>query len=220
MGVLQDRLVPVPDRSGDDTIDPVTGLPVTTLVPVTVARRSPRVARAGRRGSSAVCAGRHPCGAPHACGVASDFGVGRYRCSVFQQSVRSRCSAQLAPLSHPSLLTLAVSFASVATGGDKELQQLFIAEPYLELHEGPGRGYAVTQVVPRGDAIDVLYRRTEWFRVRTQRGVEGWAYQRDMHQDPAGRRQRLFRSIWATVPVTPLTNGNWAYWAATTAALR
>ena len=77
------------------------------------------------------------------------------------------------------LLTLA-SFASVATGGDKELQQLFIAEPYLELHEGPGRGYAVTQVVPRGDAIDVLYRRTEWFRVRTQRGVEGWANQRDM----------------------------------------
>jgi Bacterial SH3 domain/Outer membrane protein beta-barrel domain len=78
------------------------------------------------------------------------------------------------------LLTVAVSFGSVATGGDKELQQLFIAEPYLELHEGPGRGYAVTQVVPRGDAIDVLYRRTEWFRVRTQRGVEGWAYEGDM----------------------------------------
>jgi hypothetical protein len=77
------------------------------------------------------------------------------------------------------LLTLAVC-ARAATGGDKELQQLFIAEPYLELHEGPGRGYAVTQVVPRGDAIDVLYRRTEWFRVRTQRGVEGWAHQRDM----------------------------------------
>jgi opacity protein-like surface antigen len=79
-----------------------------------------------------------------------------------------------------AFLTLAVSLGSVATGGDKELQQLFIAEPYLELHEGPGRGYAVTQVVPRGDAIDVLYRRTEWFRVRTKRGVEGWAYQRDM----------------------------------------
>ena len=78
-------------------------------------------------------------------------------------------------MSHPRFLTLAVPFAGVATGGDKELQQLFIAEPYLELHEGPGRGYAVTQVVPRGDAIDVLYRRTEWFRVRTERGVEGWA---------------------------------------------
>jgi len=58
--------------------------------------------------------------------------------------------------------------------------QLFVSDAYLELHQGPGRGYAVTQVVPRGDAVDVLYRRTEWFRVRTSRGIEGWAHQRDM----------------------------------------
>jgi len=68
----------------------------------------------------------------------------------------------------------------VARAADEELAQLFIAEAYLELHEGPGRGYAVTQVVPRGDSVDVLYRRTEWFRVRTARGVEGWAHQRDL----------------------------------------
>lgn len=72
--------------------------------------------------------------------------------------------------------------ACLAAGRDERLQQLFIAEAYLELHEGPGRGYAVTQVVPRGDAIDVLYRRTEWFRVRTTRGVEGWAHQREMQK--------------------------------------
>jgi hypothetical protein len=80
------------------------------------------------------------------------------------------------------LFALAALFAGVSTAASKQdkLQQLFIAEAYLELHEGPGRGYAVTQVVPRGDSIDVLYRRTEWFRVRTQRGIEGWAHQRDM----------------------------------------
>lgn len=81
-------------------------------------------------------------------------------------------------------LTLSLLFAGMAAGADKseKLQQLFVAEAYLELHEGPGRGYAVTQVVPRGEAIDVLYRRTEWFRVRTHRGVEGWAHQRDMRK--------------------------------------
>jgi Bacterial SH3 domain len=80
------------------------------------------------------------------------------------------------------LLVLAIGFAGTSQAAKKldKLQQLFIAEPYLELHEGPGRGYAVTQVVPRGDSIDVLYRRTEWFRVRTRRGIEGWAHQRDM----------------------------------------
>jgi hypothetical protein len=62
------------------------------------------------------------------------------------------------------------------------LQQLFVTEPYLELYEGPGRGYAVTQVVPRGESIDVLYRRTEWFLVRTRRGIEGWAKEAEMRK--------------------------------------
>lgn len=81
-------------------------------------------------------------------------------------------------------LALAFCIAGAAHAADKseKLQELFVSEAYLELHEGPGRGYAVTQVVPRGEAIDVLYRRTEWFRVRTHRGVEGWAHQRDMRK--------------------------------------
>jgi hypothetical protein len=37
-------------------------------------------------------------------------------------------------------------------------------------------------VVGRDDSIDVLKRRTDWFKVRTERGVEGWASQRDMLQ--------------------------------------
>jgi hypothetical protein len=79
------------------------------------------------------------------------------------------------------LLAAAGSVAHAADRNEK-LQQLFVAEPYLELHEGPGRGYAVTQVVPRGDSVDVLYRRTEWFRVRTRRGVEGWASEKAMRR--------------------------------------
>jgi hypothetical protein len=62
----------------------------------------------------------------------------------------------------------------------REYLQLFVTEPYLELHIGPGRGYPITQVVARGDSVDVLYRRTEWFRVRTERGIEGWVTERDL----------------------------------------
>ena len=72
--------------------------------------------------------------------------------------------------------------AESAADRQDELAQLFFPEPDLELHEGPGRGYAVTQVVPRGEAIDVLYRRTEWFRVRTSRGVEGWAHESQLQK--------------------------------------
>jgi hypothetical protein len=65
-------------------------------------------------------------------------------------------------------------------GAAREYLQLFVAEPYLELHSGPGRGYPVFNVVPRDESVDVLFRRTDWFKVRTEHGVEGWASQADM----------------------------------------
>ena len=52
---------------------------------------------------------------------------------------------------------------------------LYVSQPYLSLHTGPGRGYPVTQVVGRGESVQVLFRRTEWIKVRTERGIEGWA---------------------------------------------
>lgn len=58
--------------------------------------------------------------------------------------------------------------------------QLFVTQPYLNLHTGPGRGFPVTQVVGRGESLNVLFRRTDWFKVRTDRGVEGWASVRDL----------------------------------------
>jgi uncharacterized protein YgiM (DUF1202 family) len=78
---------------------------------------------------------------------------------------------QLRPL---ALLLLLFTPSPPGQAAQQELLQLFVTEPFLELHTGPGRGYPVTQVVERGAAIDVLFRRTEWFKVRTERGVEGW----------------------------------------------
>ena len=79
------------------------------------------------------------------------------------------------------LRLLALLLCLVPTLGQaapRELLQLFVTEPFLELHTGPGRGYPVAEVVARGESVDVLFRRTEWFRVRTERGVEGWAAER------------------------------------------
>jgi hypothetical protein len=77
-------------------------------------------------------------------------------------------------------LVCAAGLFAPAAEAARETLQLFVAEPYLELHIGPGRRYPVTQVVARGESVDVLYRRTEWFRVRTERGVEGWVAERDL----------------------------------------
>ncbi len=50
-----------------------------------------------------------------------------------------------------------------------------VADPYLELHTGPGRGYPVTYVVERGKQVDILMRSTDWFKLRTDDGRTGWA---------------------------------------------
>jgi len=79
------------------------------------------------------------------------------------------------------LISLSLLAAPLACGA-KELLQVFVTAPYLELHTGPGRGYPVFHVVARDESVDVVKRRTDWFKVRTERGVEGWASHRDMLQ--------------------------------------
>ena len=49
-----------------------------------------------------------------------------------------------------------------------------VQDPYLELRTGPGRGFPVTQVVDRGAEVTLLRRRTDWIKVRTADGTEGW----------------------------------------------
>jgi len=52
--------------------------------------------------------------------------------------------------------------------------ELVVTRPYLEMHTGPGRGYPVFYVIGRGETLEVLYSRTDWYRVRAPRGQEGW----------------------------------------------
>jgi hypothetical protein len=81
-----------------------------------------------------------------------------------------------------ALLVCAFSLVSTPARAAHELTQVFVTQPYLSLHTGPGRGYPVAQVVPRGESVDVLFRRTDWFKVRTERGIEGWASVRELAQ--------------------------------------
>ena len=89
---------------------------------------------------------------------------------------RPQRPARAAALACAALLAVLLPAVSAA----REYLQLFVNEPYLELHTGPGRGYPVFHVVPRDQSVDVLFRRTDWFKVRTEHGVEGWASQADM----------------------------------------
>ena len=63
---------------------------------------------------------------------------------------------------------------------EKQFFEVQVIEPYIELHTGPGRGYPVFHVVDRGEWVDVITRKTDWFRVRTHKGKEGWVNRTQM----------------------------------------
>jgi len=73
-------------------------------------------------------------------------------------------------------LLLALLVCALSTAFAAAPVSVGVADPYLELRTGPGRGYPITNVVPRGEEVTILKRRTDWFKVRGPRGREGWAH--------------------------------------------
>ena len=81
-------------------------------------------------------------------------------------------------------------FITTLPSADELYYEVLVAEPYIELHTGPGRGYPVFHVVDRGNQVSVIKRRTDWFLVRTARGKEGWVKRAEMQLTltPAGEK--------------------------------
>ena len=58
----------------------------------------------------------------------------------------------------------------------KEAQRVRIADPYIDVRTGPGRGYPIFHVVEQGAWVEVIKRKTQWIKIRTPRGRSGWVY--------------------------------------------
>ncbi len=63
-----------------------------------------------------------------------------------------------------------------------EQVQLVVQEVYIDLHSGPGRGFPKQYAVERGASINVIKQRTDWFKVRTERGDSGWVKGSDIEK--------------------------------------
>lgn len=71
--------------------------------------------------------------------------------------------------------------------------QVKVLDPYIEMHTGPGRGYPIFYVISRDEMVEVMFRHTDWFKVRTSQGKEGWVdrAQMVMTLDPSGERLQI-----------------------------
>ena len=80
-------------------------------------------------------------------------------------------SAPAMAASAPALVASAPTPAPRASDANERLR---IADPYIELRTGPGRGFPIFYVAARGEWIEIEQRHTDWFQVRTDGGKAGW----------------------------------------------
>ena len=88
-----------------------------------------------------------------------------------------------------------VAFALPAFA-DESRERVLVADPYLELHTGPGRAYPIFDIAERGERVEILVRHTDWFKVRTAREKEGWVSRAQMEATltEAGEK-KTFRDV-------------------------
>lgn len=55
-----------------------------------------------------------------------------------------------------------------------------VADPYVEIHTGPGRGYPVFHVMEKGETIKIFKRQTDWYKMKTKDGIEGWVHRGEL----------------------------------------
>ena len=84
-------------------------------------------------------------------------------------------------------------FLATITAAWAEGPSVTVADPFLELRTGPGRGFPVFHVVERGETVRVDARRTDWFQVVDADGREGWVHKAQMAETllPAGLKLEI-----------------------------
>ena len=87
-----------------------------------------------------------------------------------------------------------------------EYRTVTVLDPYLEMHTGPGRGYPVFNVVDRGEDVDIIKQRTDWYLVREAGGKEGWV-DRDQMEQTLQRDGEKFQLKRASIE--DFTNAKW-----------
>ena len=75
-------------------------------------------------------------------------------------------------------------------------ERLTVADPYLELRTGPGRGYPIFFVVARGQTAVIELRHTDWYKVRAEGGQLGWVHRHQLESTlTAAGSTKTFRDI-------------------------
>ena len=96
------------------------------------------------------------------------------------------------PLLACCLALLGASHATDACA-EKTPATVVVQDAYADMRSGPGRGFPATYSVERDASIQLLRQRTDWIKVRTVDGREGWVHRSQLERTltPGGAEVRL-----------------------------
>ena len=91
-------------------------------------------------------------------------------------------------------ISLFCAFPSIASADESDsYRKVVIADPYIDLHTGPGRGYPIFYVAERGAEIIILKSKTSWYKVRLKNKKEGWVNREQLRRTltPEGEQTEI-----------------------------
>ncbi|MFT4729590.1 MAG: hypothetical protein ACI9UN_004108 [Granulosicoccus sp.] len=80
------------------------------------------------------------------------------------------------------LLTLLSSLTSISSMSIAA--EVTVAQPFIEMRTGPGRGYPIFYIVEASETATILKRRTDWFKIETKskQPKTGWVHLSQMSE--------------------------------------
>jgi len=73
-----------------------------------------------------------------------------------------------------AILSIQLLAINICIASTDEFQRVKIADPYIEMSTGPGSGYPVFHVIERGELVDIILQRANWYKIKSQKGLQGW----------------------------------------------
>lgn len=79
-----------------------------------------------------------------------------------------------------AVLVVSNLFAAISANADEV--DLRVTAPFINVHSGPASEFPVFHVLSEGEVFTVKKERTGWYKVETEKGIEGWIKAQDLAQ--------------------------------------
>ncbi len=63
---------------------------------------------------------------------------------------------------------------------DEQYPQVTVAQAYIDIRTQAGKGYPIFYIAERGEFLSLIKKKTDWYKVRTEKNIEGWVFVDDL----------------------------------------